>query len=68
MLSFGKFASLYQVADAFVCTSEKLNQPMLEAAACGVPLVAARDFTTPIPPPDVAEFTWTRFVDRVLRS
>lgn len=53
-LSFQGMAELYQAADAYVSpySCEGFNMPVLEAAACGLPVICTRggptdDFTTP---------------------
>jgi glycosyltransferase involved in cell wall biosynthesis len=52
-LSMSRMAALYQAADAYVSPyrAEGFNLPVLEAAACGVPIICTRggstdDFTT----------------------
>ncbi len=53
-LSFLELAQLYQIADAYVSPylAEGFNLPVLEAAACGLPVICTRggptdDFTNP---------------------
>ena len=53
-LSFQELAQLYQIADAYVSPylAEGFNLPVLEAAACGLPVICTRggptdDFTNP---------------------
>jgi len=65
-LSFGQCAELYQAADAYVSPyrAEGFNLPVLEAAACGLPVICTQggptdDFTKP-------EFA--RYVESALRE
>ena len=46
--SFGKMAMLYQAADVYVSPyrAEGFNLPVLEAAACGVPIICTRGGAT----------------------
>ena len=53
-LTFARMAQLYQAADAYIAPyrSESFNLPVLEAAACGLPVICTAggptdDFTTP---------------------
>ena len=47
-ISFGKMAMLYQAADAYVSPyrAEGFNLPVLEAAACGIPIICTRGGAT----------------------
>jgi len=47
-LSFARMAALYQAADAYVSPyrAEGFNMPVLEAAACGLPLICTRGGAT----------------------